>query len=63
MHAYMKNVTRSGRRTAAVIATAIALAGSACTSTDEVLSVTDPDIINPDDITSAAGANACLYAV
>jgi len=45
------------RRTAAVIAIGV-LPVAACTSTDELLSVTDPDIINPDDITNAAGANA-----
>ncbi len=36
---------------------AVAVALSACTAT-EVLEVTDPDIINPSDVTSAAGADA-----
>jgi len=36
---------------------AVAIALSACTAT-EVLEVTDPDIINPSDVTSAAGADA-----
>jgi hypothetical protein len=31
---------------------------TACRTTDEVLSVTDPDIINPGNVASAAGANA-----
>ena len=31
---------------------------SRCSSTDEILAVTDPDIINPTDVQSAAGANA-----
>ena len=44
------------RRTSAVIA--LVVLPAACTSTDDVLSVVDPDIINPDDITNAAGANA-----
>jgi len=57
MHAY-RTVARSSRRTAALITAAIVIAGSACRSTDEILSVTDPDIINPADINSAAGANA-----
>ncbi|AHG89757.1 RagB/SusD domain-containing protein [Gemmatirosa kalamazoonensis] len=35
-----------------------ALAFAGCTSTGEILSVTDPDIINPTDVQSAAGANA-----
>jgi hypothetical protein len=34
------------------------LALAACTSTTEVLQVTDPDIINPTDVQSSAGANA-----
>ncbi len=58
MHAYMTKAAKTSRLTAAVIATAISLGISACQSTDEILAVTDPDIINPDDITSAAGANA-----
>lgn len=45
------------RRAASVVALA-ALTMGACTSTGEILSVTDPDIINPSDVTSAAGANA-----
>ena len=57
MHAYMRKTSGRSRRTATVIATVIALAGSACTSTEELLSVTDPDIINPIDVASAAGAN------
>lgn len=36
---------------------AVAVALSACTAT-EVLEVTDPDLINPSDVTSAAGADA-----
>jgi len=58
MHAYMAFAAKSKRLTAAVIAAAIAIGVSACQSTDEILAVTDPDIINPSDITSAAGANA-----
>jgi hypothetical protein len=53
----MTTAAKSSRLAAAVIATAIVLASAACTSTDELLSVTDPDIINPIDVQSAAGAN------
>jgi hypothetical protein len=45
------------RRTAALVALT-ALPALACRSTDEILAVTDPDIINPSDVSSAAGANA-----
>ena len=37
--------------------TALAITAVACTPND-VLQVTDPDIINPSDVQSAAGANA-----
>jgi hypothetical protein len=57
MHAYMTNIPGWARRTAAVIALAT-LPAAACRSTDEILAVTDPDIINPSDVSSAAGANA-----
>lgn len=49
MHSYIRSIARS-----AVI---VAVAAS-CMSSDEILSVTDPDIINPQDVQSAAGANA-----
>ena len=57
MYAYMRNVPGRARRTVAVVALAI-LPAAACKSTDEILAVTDPDIINPGDVSSAAGANA-----
>ena len=57
MYAYMRNVSGRARRTVAVAALAI-LPAAACKSTDEILAVTDPDIINPGDVSSAAGANA-----
>lgn len=56
MTAYMTKVQGWARRTAAVMAVA-ALSAAACT-TDEILSVTDPDIINPVNVPSPAGANA-----
>jgi hypothetical protein len=56
MISYMTNPAARARRTAAVIALAM-LPAVACT-TDEALSVTDPDIINPIDVQSAAGANS-----
>jgi starch-binding outer membrane protein, SusD/RagB family len=37
---------------------AAAVALSACSVADEILEVTDPDVINPGDITSASGAEA-----
>ncbi|HKN66878.1 MAG TPA: hypothetical protein VJW73_11395, partial [Gemmatimonadaceae bacterium] len=47
----------SRRRIAAAVLTAAVLAAS-CVSSDRILSVEDPDIINPEDVQSAAGANA-----
>ena len=58
MHRYISKKLSGRRRTLGVItAAALAVASSACTSTEEILSVTDPDIINPVDVQSAAGAN------
>lgn len=47
----MKKIVRGAA--IAMLATA-----SACLSSDEILSVSDPDIINPEDVQSQAGANA-----
>ena len=56
MHRYKH--ARSARFALSAVA-ALALAGAAaCTSTSDILDVTDPDIINPGDVQSAAGANA-----
>src|SRR5574338_296343 len=55
MHAYMTFPSWVRRWAALVALTAVPAV--AC-STDEILQVTDPDIINPGNITSAAGANA-----
>jgi starch-binding outer membrane protein, SusD/RagB family len=58
MHPYISKASGWHRRTAGVLAAAaLVIAGSACRSTEEILSVTDPDIINPIDVQSAAGAN------
>ena len=57
MLAYMTNSVARARRTAAVIAIAT-LPVVGCTSVEDALFVTDPDIINPADVQSAAGANA-----
>jgi hypothetical protein len=50
------------RRAASAVSLAFVAAGAitmaACTSTQDVLQVVDPDIINPIDVQSAAGANA-----
>ncbi len=49
---------RGAARAASIVATCVAaLAASACEPT-EFLEITDPDIINPADVSSAAGANA-----
>ena len=56
MNAYNKTIPGRARWTTAVIAL-IALPAVACT-TDEILSVTDPDIIPPVSVPSPAGANA-----
>jgi hypothetical protein len=57
MIAYTTRLAARSRRTVAVIILG-ALSTTACRSTDEILSVTDPDIINPGNVASAAGANA-----
>ena len=54
MNAYNKTIPSWARWSAAVIA----LAGAAACTTDEILSVTDPDIIPPVSVPSPAGANA-----
>ena len=47
------------RRSRGVLAAAVlALGAAACSSIDDALDVTDPDIINPGDVRSAAGADA-----
>jgi hypothetical protein len=56
MIAYMAKIQDWVRRSAALVAAAT-LPVIACT-TDELLSVTDPDIINPVSVPSPAGANA-----
>ena len=43
---------------ASLVAAAAALPLTGCTSTGDLLDVTDPDIINPSDVQSQAGANA-----
>jgi len=51
--------SRPRRAIAVACFSAVATAGGACVKTpDEILSVTDPDIINPGDVQSPAGANA-----
>ena len=57
MISYMTTPAVRARRTVAGLALAL-LPAAACTSTEEILSVTDPDIINPIDVQSPAGANA-----
>lgn len=55
VRALRNRLPRLSARSFAPVAAAIAL--SACTAT-EILEVTDPDLINPSDVTSAAGADA-----
>ncbi len=57
MHAHTSKRTRAARHLLSVIALA-ALPMGACKSADEILAVTDPDIINPGNVASAAGADA-----
>ena len=56
MTSYMRLQTGAAWRRAALMTT-LAVVAVACTP-GEVLQVTDPDIINPSDVQSAAGANA-----
>ncbi len=49
---------RRAASVASLVAAAAALPLTGCTSTSDALSVTDPDIINPTDVQSQAGANA-----
>lgn len=51
-------IRRRLRGAAAFAAALAALAATACSSPTEILKVTDPDVINPADVQSAAGANA-----
>ncbi len=57
MHAHTIKRARTARYLLSVIALA-ALPMSACRTPDEILGVTDPDIINPGNVASAAGADA-----
>ena len=55
----MSNMTSLMTRTRwTAIATAMTLAVIACNNVESVLEVRDPDIINPSDVQSAAGAEA-----
>ncbi|HEX4936881.1 MAG TPA: hypothetical protein VFV33_27050, partial [Gemmatimonadaceae bacterium] len=56
----MQRLRRAGARCAAAAAAAIAalLAAAACSTATEILEVKDPDIVNPSDVASIAGANA-----
>jgi starch-binding outer membrane protein, SusD/RagB family len=57
MNTYTTFVSGRARRTSALIALA-ALSLVGCKTPDELLAVTDPDIINPINVNSAAGAEA-----
>jgi len=50
--------TLNSRRRGAAAAALLLLVAAGCMSTDRILSVEDPDIINPADVQSPAGANA-----
>src|SRR5687767_4997904 len=55
----LSNITGGARRVARVtMVAATAVAMAACGSTETLLEVQDPDIINPADVTTAAAANA-----
>ncbi|MGZ8456915.1 MAG: hypothetical protein ACXWZ4_09985 [Gemmatirosa sp.] len=55
---YARHYARRAASVASRVAAAAALPLAGCTSTGDALDVTDPDIINPSDVQSAAGANA-----
>jgi len=57
MMTYTSIVSGWGRRSVAALAVA-ALSAAACSQADDFLEVTDPDIINPANVASAAGADA-----
>jgi starch-binding outer membrane protein, SusD/RagB family len=57
MHSYITRAPGWARRAAALIVLAT-LPAIGCQSADDLLAVTDPDIINPGDVSSAAGADA-----
>ena len=48
----------NSRRRRLAAAVAVAVLATSCVSSDRILSVEDPDIINPVDVSSPAGANA-----
>lgn len=56
MNAY--STARRLRRSLGAFAVLATLPAAACSSVDNILEVTDPDIINPSDVSSPAGANA-----
>jgi starch-binding outer membrane protein, SusD/RagB family len=59
MRSFISSVRRAMRaRTAAGILAVAVTAGACIDSADSFLSITDPDIINPSDVQSPAGANA-----
>jgi hypothetical protein len=57
MHTYRNSVARWAR-SSAVVVTAAALSIAACNKADDFLDITDPDVINPGNVASAAGADA-----
>jgi hypothetical protein len=58
MHTSTNTASAWARRGAAATAIAAALVVAGCTKADSFLEVTDPDIINPANVASAAGADA-----
>ena len=54
-----RSIVRRARRGAAVaLVAAAALTATACDATEDLLEVSDPDIVNPEDIQTVQGANA-----
>ena len=58
MQSTMERLGRVRRGLGIATLVAAALAVSACDATEALLEVSDPDIVNPEDIRTAAGANA-----
>ena len=57
MRTMLNQIGRRARRAAGLLAVAALVPAAAC-SVDEIVEVTDPDIINPNNVNSAAGAAA-----
>ena len=60
---YTRRTTTSARRFTRAAVALVVVAGLACSSTEGLLEVEDPDIINPDNLNSASAAQALAAGV